>query len=60
MTIATNLTNNATNTEVNSLNELNKFIAFAGGSNNVFMFIGTEWITVTEFLNSNTFEGILN
>ena len=54
-TIATNLTDDSTNVEVNSIEELMRFVKFAGGEDEVWIYIKGfgEWQTVSEFSQSN-------
>jgi len=56
--IATDLAANNTNVKVNTVEELQKFIKFAGGKYNVYVWVTgfNEWMTIAEFLNSNEIE----
>jgi hypothetical protein len=58
--IATDLKDNTTNVIVNNIDELKKFIKFAGGEYNVFAWVDglNEWMTIAEFTNANELEDI--
>lgn len=55
ITIATNLTDDSTNVNVNSLEDLMRFVKFAGGENEVYIYVSCfcEWQTVSEYSQSN-------
>jgi hypothetical protein len=58
LTIATNLTDDSTNVDVTSVDELLKFAKFAGGIYNLYIWVKGfgEWTTLGSFTDSNNIE----